>query len=82
MIVFIGGLCIANLFYRKTQVGNIEVTDIRPPRFIGRDGVGYNSSLMDFHHSYVVIHSCIDCSTVLAHESCWECLVSDELNYI
>ena len=27
-------------FCRKTQVGNIEITDIRPPRFIGRDGVG------------------------------------------
>ena len=25
---------------RKTQVGNTEITDIRPPRFIGRDGVG------------------------------------------
>ena len=28
------------LFFRKTQVGNIEIQDIRPPRFIGRDGVG------------------------------------------
>ena len=25
---------------RKTQVGNFEMKDIRPPRFIGRDGVG------------------------------------------
>ena len=24
---------------RKTQVGNVEINDIRPPRFIGRDGV-------------------------------------------
>ena len=27
---------------RKTQVGNIEITDIRPPRFIGRDGVSFS----------------------------------------
>ncbi len=25
--------------YRKTKIGNFEITDIRPPRFIGRNGV-------------------------------------------
>ena len=29
------------LLCRKTQVGSIEINDIRPPRFIGRDGVRY-----------------------------------------
>ena len=24
--------------YRKTQVGNIDIVQIRPPRFIARDG--------------------------------------------
>ena len=27
---------------RKTQVGNVEISDIRPPRFIARDGVSIN----------------------------------------
>lgn len=27
------------LIHRKTQVGNVDIVQIRPPRFIGRDGV-------------------------------------------
>lgn len=27
------------MLYRKTQVGSIDIVQIRPPRFIGRDGV-------------------------------------------
>ena len=41
-------ICVADPLYRKTQVGNIEVTDIRPPRFIGRDGVGYTHCYSGF----------------------------------
>ena len=30
-------LCVC-VYYRKTQVGNIDIVQIRPPRFIARDG--------------------------------------------
>ena len=31
--------CFCFCFFRKTKVGNIEISDVRPPRYIGRDGV-------------------------------------------
>lgn len=27
------------LSYRKTKVGNVDIIQIRPPRYIGRDGI-------------------------------------------
>lgn len=31
--------CTYLMFYRKTKVGNVDIVQIRPPRFIGRDGI-------------------------------------------
>ena len=39
-ITYSCGDCFGLILYRKTQVGNIEIKDIRPPRFIGKDRVG------------------------------------------
>ena len=32
-------------YYRKTQIGDFEIEEVRPPRFIGRDGVRELSSV-------------------------------------
>jgi len=45
---------------RKTSIGNIETTDIRPPRHIGKDGVSLylNNSSSCVPPLYVPFFSC------------------------
>ena len=61
---------------RKTSIGNIETTDIRPPRHIGKDGVSLylNNSSSCVPPLYVPIFSHViqGCEAIFSSQSYWD----------
>lgn len=62
---------------RKTSIGNIETTDIRPPRHIGKDGVSLylKNSPSCVPPLYVPIFSHViqGCEAIFSSQSYWDC---------